>query len=263
MSYSDILAEDKCLIVVRPSLVKIAGSFLGAAILGQVIYWWKKSGNQPFYKFKEPCKHEKYIEGDSWAEELAVSTEQFDTAMKRLLATGLVSAQVNASRLTFYTLNEVELEVKAKAFYVKRDSRFTKNELPGLSAPALEDISKTETTSEISPIVPKGDKMTEGIDVCRKPAVLCSEAELIYRAYPNHDKPLAALRAIKKALKIKPFDHLIKMTIAYAKATSQWMEKDKQYIPQPASWFNAGGYDSNPKSWQRYNPDRLPDQDQY
>jgi hypothetical protein len=101
--------------------------------------------------------------------------------------------------------------------------------------------------------------------------------EDIYKAYPRHVGRVAALKAIEKAIKrlggqpvhigLEDFDILkakygmgatitasrfiLAKTEAYAAATATWPEEEKKYIPYPASWFNAGCYDDDPKEWQR------------
>ena len=37
----------------------------------------------------------------------------------------------------------------------------------------------------------------------------------------------------------------------YADATTRWPVADRQFIPHPATWFNRGSYDDDPKEWSR------------
>ena len=48
----------------RPEYNKIAGSPAAALLLNQIAYWFEKSGNKPFYKFRAPCQDDRYREGD-------------------------------------------------------------------------------------------------------------------------------------------------------------------------------------------------------
>ncbi len=100
-------------------------------------------------------------------------------------------------------------------------------------------------------------------------------AETVYNAYPRKVGKQAAIKAITKAAKQKtggflpvavtrhgpavaPHEkapigllYLLNRTEAYAKATASWPEADRQYIPHPATWFNRGSYDDDPKEWER------------
>ena len=77
-------------------------------------------------------------------------------------------------------------------------------------------------------------------------------AEEIYAAYPRKVGKMGAIRAIKRLAfhNISP-GWLLERTKAYAEATSRWPEADRQYIPHPATWFNRGSYDDDPKEWER------------
>jgi hypothetical protein len=67
----------------------------------------------------------------------------------------------------------------------------------------------------------------------------------------------AALKAIAKVPSkwrdggFKMRAYLLERTQAYAAAVAKWPAADKQFIPHPATWFNRGSYDDDPKEWQR------------
>ena len=65
----------------------------------------------------------------------------------------------------------------------------------------------------------------------------------VYQAYPRKKGKLAALKAIEKAAKSTPIAELLERTKTYAK---QCVDKDPQFIPFPATWFNAGSYMDEP-----------------
>jgi len=74
----------------------------------------------------------------------------------------------------------------------------------------------------------------------------------IYQAYPRHVGKAAALKAITKAAKAGTgFSMLLDKVNHYALAVSSWPAADKKFIPHPATWFNRGSYDDDPKEWQR------------
>lgn len=77
-------------------------------------------------------------------------------------------------------------------------------------------------------------------------------AEMIYAAYPRKVGKQAAVKAINKAAKrVGSLSELLFCTKAYAAATATWPAADKQFIPHPATWFNRGSYDDDPKEWVR------------
>jgi hypothetical protein len=79
---SRVIAEKT--IPYRPSLKGMTGSTNSAILIQQIAYWWYKSGEKPFYKFLQPCEHENYREGDSWAEELCFSYSELKTALENI-----------------------------------------------------------------------------------------------------------------------------------------------------------------------------------
>jgi hypothetical protein len=63
----------------------------------------------------------------------------------------------------------------------------------------------------------------------------------IYEAYPKHVCKPPGLKAIAKALRKLPFEQLLARTKEYAEHC-RMTGKDPQYIPHPATWFNADRY---------------------
>jgi hypothetical protein len=122
MGYSNLLAEDKRLVTYRPRLNEVTGSVTATVLLQQIIFHADNKGNRPFYKFRAPCGHRLYKEGDSWTEELGFSPAEFDTARSKIAtrvkkgdsktealkgetANHLIIYWTDASRVTWYMLN--------------------------------------------------------------------------------------------------------------------------------------------------------------
>lgn len=76
-------------------------------------------------------------------------------------------------------------------------------------------------------------------------------AEDIYAAYPRKVGKQGAIKAIQKAIRDVGIDRLLNDVKTYAEATSRWPAEDRQYIPHPATWFNRGSYEDDPKEWTR------------
>lgn len=77
------------------------------------------------------------------------------------------------------------------------------------------------------------------------------DAHAIYDIYPRKTAKNAALKAIQRALKAKPAAYLKERTTAYCAVVACWPESERHFIPHPATWFNRGSYDDDPKTWER------------
>jgi hypothetical protein len=77
----------------------------------------------------------------------------------------------------------------------------------------------------------------------------------IYAAYPRKEAKQAALKAIAAAIELDPSEtraaYLLEKTRAYADATAKWPADARKFIPHPATWFNRGSYDDDPRVWVR------------
>lgn len=121
------LADDRDLITYRPKLNQLTGSVTATILLQQILYRWKNNGFEPFYKFKEPCKHRLYKPDDSWREELGFTRREVDTALSKIgqkLSKGakkdpsaFVYYWTDMSRLTHYTINETALTSALEQLY--------------------------------------------------------------------------------------------------------------------------------------------------
>ena len=105
MKLVEMLEKNNKNILYYPKLRKITGSITATILLSYIIHLWKKNGGK-FYKFIEPCSHPLYKEGDSWTEELELSSAQFRGALKKLESIGIVSHQRDGYHVTYYNLNE-------------------------------------------------------------------------------------------------------------------------------------------------------------
>ena len=83
--------------------------------------------------------------------------------------------------------------------------------------------------------------------------------ESIYALYPRKVGRGSAIRAIERAyLRLRKHNKqeeswmkLEEATLAYADAVAKWPDSDRQYIPHPATWFNADRFLDDRKEWVR------------
>lgn len=225
MSYSSMLANDQNIIPYRKELNAITGGVTATILLQQISYWWKKSGSQPFYKFIQPCKHEKYHDGDSWIEELGFSRKEFLTAIKKLEDSGLVKKRTNANRLTYYSLDEIKLNQMLEGIYLNAERGFSK--MPKGDLPLL-----SETTSET----------THKTIMSGKPDVDAVEKSLIDYLNTLAGRNYKPVPSNIKFLKARLAEGHTPQEIAdvIARKCAEWLDDPKfsQYL-RPATLFNA------------------------
>lgn len=70
-----------------------------------------------------------------------------------------------------------------------------------------------------------------------------------YSVYPRKKEPQAAKKAFAKAINssLIALPALMEKTAAFAASWAARPKEDRQFIPYPASWLNAGGYDDEPE----------------
>lgn len=145
---------DTSFIAYRPDLRKITPSISAAILLQQIVHRWRKNGNEKFYKFREPCEHEKYRPGDSWTEELGFSGKEFDSALRSIgFKLGKTKNEIEKKDafivyyrdnegLTWYSLNEELLSTSLLGNYQGVDQRG--------STKVLDQRGTTNTNTEIT-----------------------------------------------------------------------------------------------------------------
>ena len=132
-AYTNLIADDQRLVVYRPRLNALTGSATGSIFFSQVLYWFRKNGNKPFYKFNAPCDHPLYRPGDSWGDELGYSWAEISTARKRVAAKidarmtedqrldirnqHMIVYWMTRDRLTFYDVNPFLVDIAVGAVY--------------------------------------------------------------------------------------------------------------------------------------------------
>lgn len=75
------------------------------------------------------------------------------------------------------------------------------------------------------------------------------DVEEIYKIYPRKASPKKAKVAIKKACTEKGIDYILDKVQTYAGCVKTWTDEEREFIPYPASWFNAGKYDEPITEW--------------
>jgi hypothetical protein len=94
----------------------------GAVLLERIRYFSDFKEGEPFYKFFSPSKHELYVRGDSWVEDLGLTYFEVSAALKKFatkITSGVSKRKVwessiviywtNSDRLTWFKLNYINL----------------------------------------------------------------------------------------------------------------------------------------------------------
>ncbi|MEG1728743.1 MAG: hypothetical protein RR280_04290 [Bacteroidaceae bacterium] len=115
-----LLGDSTDIKIYRPQFKRELGSTNAAILLNQVIYWWHKCGYTAFYKFKEPCNHALYNEGDSWCEELEFSKKEFDNAISKLKERKIVTAKRDNNNKVWYSVDYDQLNIFLTKVYSRK-----------------------------------------------------------------------------------------------------------------------------------------------
>ena len=103
----------------------------------------------------------------------------------------------------------------------------------------INNNNSSKNDSINTPIVPKG----ESEDKNNSKTTLMERFETFYKAYPKHKSRGAAEKAWRT---LKPTDELLAKIMAgleRAKKSNEWQKENGQYIPYPATWLRAKGWE--------------------
>ncbi|ARR04570.1 hypothetical protein CVIC12175_1471 [Campylobacter vicugnae] len=100
-----IIANYKNIIPYRKELNLITGGALESIFLAQLLYWYEVNDGNEFLKFREPCDHPAYRQGNSLVEELGFSIKIIDRIIKVFKNKGFLSTRTTLNRTTYYKVN--------------------------------------------------------------------------------------------------------------------------------------------------------------
>lgn len=179
-SILSVLGNDRNLIPYRKELRGLTKNFIATILLTQILYWWEKHDQKPFYKYKLPlaakqddetdeeynARTKYYKQGDSWCEELNITKTEFDTALDCIAhkkdekkeedkknpdnypLRPFIEYYTTRERLTYYTIIDPKQLSLVISDYVKQESCFSKIRNPELTKAGTLTQNITETTTE-------------------------------------------------------------------------------------------------------------------
>lgn len=132
----------------------------------------------------------------------------------------------------------------------RRNCRVIPAETDVISPPELAGMSSYRNSIE-TPMKLQGENPESFKAIC----------EQIYQAYPKHVGKANAIKAIGKVLK-RPETHELAVTadelLAAVEEFSRATEgANLQFVPYPASWFNAGSWEDDRAIWQTIGRDKA------
>jgi hypothetical protein len=86
--------------------------------------------------------------------------------------------------------------------------------------------------------------------------------ERLYGIYPRKVAKGAALKAIQRALKKIDAAALEVAVREFAAAVAVWPKEERQFVPHPATWFNAERWNDDRNEWKREPKKSLTEQNQ-
>ena len=179
---------------------------------------------------------------------------QFSRVVQSLRAAGLVESvkvgrnlYLRPSDLTAAIANSRERTVTKTAPIVSplRDDTITRSH-DGTITPNSDDFSPTyinETTIKETTI---NETQTKDQACLMETTVLSSITEgMICAAYPKQVAKVAALYAIRQAMRKHPPEFLLERTSLFATTYNG----EPRFIPHPAKWFNEQRFNDDPATW--------------
>jgi hypothetical protein len=106
-----------------------------------------------------------------------------------------------------------------------------------------ENENDQQNDQEVTSKRPASDHKTRSREVKNKEITYSVEFELFWKTYPKRTGKIKALEAWNKYNGSRPPIEIIIRKIEELKKTDQWSRDNGQYIPNPASWINRGGWD--------------------
>jgi hypothetical protein len=230
------------------------------------------------------------------AEELEWSLEEFQKAFEEAFSKGLVKADwkarvvwipnaikynqpespnvVKSWRTTWDEIPECPLKVEAHAklrdYTEALGIGFAKAFIEACAKPLPNQEQEQEQEQNIMKTLPQTAfadapaRSSEGN--FSKPTE--AQLEQLYRLYPRKRDKLAAKKAIRKALGVvmagdpdhpamaldEALDYLAQRVTLYARCVQGC---DREFVPYPASWFNAGSFWDDERDWSRRQADEA------
>jgi hypothetical protein len=253
--------KNKILVITRGGIPyikevrQIAKSVTATILMQQLDYWFDKYPNG-FYKFKSPCNHINYKQGDSWEEELFFSEEEFTTAFSKIGHSHKSKTEFDSSLdkfnnkfycsyfdrktcLTYYYRNHDLLDDELEKISTNRQSRNTETDNHGIQKPTITEppYNITKTTQKITQNIKNNKKENEDF------------FNSFYQSYPKKINKPNAEKTFNKILSanknnIPLFVEKITEGLNKYKELLSLKNTELQFTQNPQAWLNSCGWES-------------------
>lgn len=168
----------------------------------------------------------------SMAEHCGMDIKTVKLAIRELMQRGMLERIARTGDTTVYTLTPPSRW--AGKYPGPENTLGQKTDHPPVQKTDHPLVQKTDHKGNPPKDIPEGNPLFV-LEVEEKPV----NPEVIYSAYPRKVGKPVALKAIVKALKVLPFDELLKRVQIYAQSVKG---KDATFIPHPSTWFRQERY---------------------
>lgn len=216
--------------------------FVGAILFHHICFWIKKN--------KANQKH--FHDGEYWTySSIKGFAEYFEDLSERQIKQGLLNLKEKGflkcgnfnknpyDRTNWYALDKKGYSIVEKSLFdeTKLSNQTDKSVQP---IPDIITYIKTDISKE---------------NIIKEKTQNETLAEEIYQSYPRKVAKANAIKAILTAITKKKVDAswLKQRVQAYANAVERWSDRDKAFIPHPATWINGERYNDNDAEWDKSN----------
>ena len=261
---------DQDAIKVKRIYIDIAGDLVAGILLSQIIYWHlpSKRDGQTKLRVKKDGKLWLAKGRDDWWDECRITPRQFDRAIGILVDKGIVEKE----RFRFGGSPTIHIRLVPEVVM-----QYIENEISGVNSiltkgenPILQNV-KMELDERLKTLTENTTEITTENTTINTYALnsACDSTQYSPNDHDQQEKPRKPFRTIKQQqrfdafweayprkrskgqaektwVKINPDDDLLEEILtglASAKQSVDWQKDGGQFIPYPATWLNAKGWE--------------------
>ena len=273
LSFNDFLRweeADQDSINVKRMYIDIAGDLIAGILLSQIVYWHLPSKRDGQTKLRVKKEGELWLAKgrDEWWDECRITPRQFDRALGILLEKGIVEKK----RFRFGGSPTIHIRLIPEVLM-----QYIESQLGGVNSiltkgenPTLQNV-KMEVDESVKTLTENTTEITTENTTINTYALnsACDSTQSSPNDHDQQEKPRKPFRTIKQQqrfdafweayprkrskgqtektwIKINPDDELLDAMLSSIerwKRSKDWQKDGGQFIPYPATWLNAKGWE--------------------